>query len=225
MTEPLPDQRPAAFPRVSARRLGPVALPLWVRLVILACCLVEGALIASGLFGYPIARHATVMLGGFWSPVFWQGIGLYPFQQWAMFASYGLLHAGLLHLAMNMIGLAALSRELMRMMPTGRMALIYLVSQIAGALVFAWFEPAAGPMIGASGAVFGIAGALVVQTALTLRRRQRSTAPLVRAVALILGLNIALTFAMPSVAWQAHLGGALAGIAVTLAFAARRRNA
>lgn len=204
--------RPAAIPHVSARRLGPVALPIWVRGVILLCCVAELALIAASFFGYPIARHAAVMLGGFWSPVLWAWQGVYAEQPVVMFLSYGLLHAGLLHLAMNMIALAALARELNRLIGPWSMAVIYLVSQIAGALAFAWLNPQAGPMIGASGAVFGIAGALVVQIAMNLRRRRQSTAPLVRAVAVILGLNVALTLLMPSVAWQAHLGGGVAGL-------------
>lgn len=214
----LRDTRPAPVPHVSARKLGPAALPVWLRLVILACCLTEAALWLAGFLGYPIARNAALMLGGFWSPVLWQGGGLYPGQQIVMFLSYGLLHAGLLHLAMNMIALAALGRELSRMTGPARMALIYVTSQIAGAAVFAVMQPAAGPMIGASGAVFGVAGALVVQTALTLRRRGRPTTPLVRTAGLLLALNIALPLLIPSIAWEAHLGGGIAGAALGLAF-------
>lgn len=219
-----PDLRPAPFPAVSARRLGPVPLPWWVRLLILTCCVIEIGLLAATYFGYPIARNAVFMLGAFWSPVMWQGSGLYPGQPLVMFATYGLLHAGLVHLAMNMISLVAVARELNRMIGPARMALIYIASQIAGAGLFAVMQPHAGPMIGASGAVFGVAGALVVQTALTLRRRHRSTAPLVRAVAMLVGLNVALTVLMPSIAWEAHLGGAATGALLALAFALAPRR-
>ena len=67
--------------------------------------------------------------------------------------------------------------------------------------------------------VFGLAGALVGYAAITLRRRHRPMSPLVRAVALILGLNVALTLLMPSIAWQAHLGGGVAGLVLGLIFA------
>lgn len=215
-------QNPAAIPHVSARTLGPARLPFWVKAVILACCVIEALLIAAALFGYPGLRFGAFALGAFWSPVLTHG-GLYPGQQIVMFATYGFLHAGLLHLAMNMISLAALARELNRLIGPLRMLAIYAAAQVAGAALFAVMQPQAGPMIGASGAVFGVAAALVVTTATTLRRRQQPTTPLVRAVALILGLNVALTVLMPSIAWEAHLGGAIAGIVLGLGFTLGRR--
>nr|WP_111301523.1 rhomboid family intramembrane serine protease [Paracoccus saliphilus] len=222
MTE---NSRPVAIPRVSARRLAPAALPGWVRGLIVLCCLIEGLLLLAGLLGYPIARQAGFMLGGFWSPLFLDGPGLYPGQGITMFLTYGLLHGGLLHLAMNMISLAAVARELTVMVGAARMAVIYVASQVGGAMVFAAMEPQAGPMVGASGAVFGLAAALVGHATVTLRRRQRSTAPLVRAVGLILALNVALTLLLPSIAWEAHLGGAATGLVLGLLFAFRRRTA
>lgn len=212
--------RPVAIPRVAAaRRPEPAALPLWLRTVIIACCMIEAFCFAAPMLGLGSARTASVMLGGFWAPLVGDGVGLYPGQGVAMFLTYGLLHSGPLHLAMNMISLATVGRELVRMIGSARMALTYLLSQIAAGMVFAWMEPDAGPMVGASGAVFGLAGALVGYAAITLRRRHRPMSPLVRAVALILGLNVALTLLMPSIAWQAHLGGGVAGLVLGLIFA------
>lgn len=221
MTDP---GRPVPFPQVApAGRIPadgrPAALPFWLRAVIVLCCLIEALTWAGPLLGLGSARVAAVMLGGFWPPLMVGGAGLYPGQGVAMFLTYGLLHGGVLHLAMNMISLAAVGRELVRMIGSGRMALTYLVSQIVAAAVFAWMEPGAGPMVGASGAVFGLAGALVGHAAISLRRRHRSMAPLIRATALILGLNVVLTLLMPAIAWQAHLGGGLAGLALGVIFA------
>lgn len=214
--------RPVAFARISRPR-GPARLPLWMRAVIVLCCLIEAAALAGPLLGLGATRSAGVLLGGFWAPLMGSGArGIYPGQGIAMFATYGFLHAGLLHLAMNMISLAAVGRELGAMIGSGRMALTYALSQVGAALVFGWMEPGAGPMVGASGAVFGLAGALVAHAGVTLRRRHRSMTPLVRAVALILGLNVALTLLMPSIAWQAHLGGGATGAILGLLFAARR---
>lgn len=209
------------FPRVG-RPAGPPRLPFWAVAVIAACCLVEAALWIAPLLGFADARQIAMFLGAFWSPLFWGGAGIYPGQVAAMFLTYGLLHGGPLHLAMNMISLVAVGREVTRLMGPWRFAAVYAASQIGGALAFAWLQPQAGPMIGASGAVFGVAGALVVQAGLTLRRRQRSTRPLVRAVVLILGLNVALTVLMPSIAWEAHLGGAVTGIVLALVLGGRR---
>ncbi len=216
---------PVAIPRVAAtRRHAPDALPLWLRAVIIACCVIEAFCFAAPMLGLGSARTASVLLGGFWAPLVGAGVGLYPGQGIAMFLTYGLLHSGPLHLAMNMISLAAVGRELVRMIGSARMALTYLLSQIAAGAVFAWMEPGAGPMVGASGAVFGLAGALVGYAAITLRRRRRSMTPLVRAVALILGLNVALTLLMPSIAWQAHLGGGVAGLLLGVGFALMPRR-
>jgi len=212
---------PVALPHVSARSLGPARLPGWVRAVIIACCLIEALLLGAALLGYPALRFGAFALGAFWSPVLTEGVGIYPGQPVLMFATHGFLHAGLLHLAMNMISLAALAPQLARLIGAGRMGLVYAAAQVAGAALFGVMQPQAGPMIGASGAVFGVAGALVVTTAATLRRRNRPTGPLLRAVLLILGLNLALTVLMPSIAWEAHLGGALAGSLLGLLFLRR----
>ncbi|MDN5568427.1 MAG: rhomboid family intramembrane serine protease [Paracoccus sp. (in: a-proteobacteria)] len=192
------------------------ALPLWVRLLIVACVLCEGALGLASFAGYPSLRPAAFMLGAFWSPLLTQGPGLYPGQGIAMFLTYGLLHGGLLHMAMNMVSLAAIARELTRMIGSRAMAATYLICQIAAALLFALMQPQAGPMIGASGAVFGLAGALIGYATIHMRRRHKAMTPLIRSVALIGGLNVALTVLMPAIAWQAHLGGAAMGLLIGL---------
>ena len=102
------------------------------------------------------------------------------------------------------------------------MALAYAASQIAAAAVYGWMQPMGGPMIGASGAVFGLAGALLGYGGIWRFRSGRSMRPVWRAVAMVLGLNVALTLLMPQIAWQAHLGGAAAGMAVGLIAAGLR---
>jgi membrane associated rhomboid family serine protease len=200
-------------------------LPRWVTGLIVVCCLVEAALQLAILAGYPSARQAVFMLAGFWSPLIHDGYGLYPGQPLLMFLTYGLLHSGPMHLAMNMISLAFVARELHRLIGPGLMALIYLASQIAAAALFAVMQPAAGPMIGASGAVFGVAGALIGYAAIVGHRRRRPMGQMWRSVGLILALNVAITVLVPSIAWQAHLGGAAMGaaIGIGLALAAARR--
>lgn len=205
------------------RRAPPARqLPRWVVGLIALCCTIEVALQLAATFGYPAARQAAFMLGAFWSPLLHEGYGLYPGQPVVMFLTHGLLHAGLAHLAMNMVSLAVVARELHRLIGAAWMALIYLGSQLAGAAMFGVLEPQSGPMIGASGAVFGVAGALVAHAGIVGHRRRRPMGPMWRSVALLLGLNVALTLLMPSIAWQAHLGGALAGAAVGGALAFRR---
>jgi membrane associated rhomboid family serine protease len=61
-------------------------------------------------------------------------------------------------------------------------------------------------MVGASGAVFGLFGALIVLN----RHLGRSSAPMFA----VLAINAVLGFVVPGIAWQAHLGGFLTGVAV-----------
>lgn len=190
-------------------------LPRWVIVLILTCCVIEIAIMAADILGWPQARRVTFVLGGFWSGLMWEGPGgIYPGQGIVMFATYGLIHAGLLHLAMNMISLGAVARELWRLMDARQIAMIYVASQIAAALLFGWMQPLAGPMVGASGAVFGLAGALVSYGGLWRWRSGRAMRPVLNAVAIIVGLNFGLTLLMPGIAWEAHLGGAAAGLLI-----------
>lgn len=234
--------RSSGVPHVARPRSGPPSrarrqLPVWVVVLIAACCLIEGGLFLAELFGLRVAifvpgrtgfalpgaggyrvgipiRQFVYGLFGFWSPQFHAGHGLYPGQPAVMFLTYGLLHSGLMHLGMNMLSLAAVARELDRLIGSRMMALVYLVSQIAAALLFALMAPDAGPMVGASGAIFGLAGALIGHAAVSGWRRHRPLGQLWRGVALMVVLNVALTVLMPSIAWQAHLGGTLAGLAM-----------
>jgi rhomboid protease GluP len=212
-------------------------LPRWVVGLIVICCLIEAALSICGALGWGLpmqmshsrflpnamtyyvtvpARQLVFAGFAFWSPQVHAGHGLYPGQPLVMFLTYGLLHSGLLHLAMNMLSLAAVGRELNRLISAGQMFLIYAVSQIAAAGLFAVMQPQAGPMVGASGAIFGLAGALVAHAGLVGYRRQRPLGQFWRAVGLMVLLNVVLTVLVPSIAWQAHLGGAIAGVLMGL---------
>lgn len=201
-SDPFPAARDSLQPR----------LPLWVKAVIALCCLAQALILLADWLGYPIVRQAALIFGGFWSPIVWAGHGVFPGHVLSVFVTYGFLHAGLLHLGMNMLSLVAIARELNRLIGPGRMALVYAVTQVAAAVLFAVMTPDGGPMIGASGAIFGLAGALIGYAAVTGWRRRRPLGQLWRGVAVMVVLNVALTVLMPSIAWEAHLGGTLAGL-------------
>lgn len=197
-------------------------LPGWVKAVVLLCCAVQALTMAADLLGYPVVRQALLIFGAFWSPVLWAGHGIFPGHVLTIFATYGFLHAGLLHLGMNMLSLVALAREVNRLIGPARMALVYAVSQVAAALLFGAMTPEGGPMVGASGAIFGLAGALVGFAAVSGWRRRRPLGQLWRGVAVMVALNVALTVLMPAIAWEAHLGGTAAGLVMGAAMALRR---
>lgn len=196
----------AYLARIMARIPRPF---IWI---ILICCLIEAVLLLAPFAGRPRLRDFIDALGGFWSPLMFGAKGLYPGQPLVMFVTYGFLHAGLMHLAMNMLSLLVLVRELAPALGTRRLLLIYAVSQVAAAALFGWMKPmSAVPMIGASGAIFGVAGALFGFALVRLRARGLPLGPLGRSAGVLIGLNLVMTLAMPNIAWQAHLGGALAG--------------
>ena len=119
----------------------------------------------------------------------------------AMFA-----HGSLEHLAMNMVSLWWLGTLLERMQGTARFAIVYFGSGIVGNLVFALFGN--GYAVGASGAIFGLLGAVAV-----MLYRHRSS-PIAKAMLQGLGVMIALNVInsfMPGIALEAHFGGLVTG--------------
>jgi membrane associated rhomboid family serine protease len=122
----------------------------------------------------------------------------------------------LLHILFNMYALWVLGQYLEPMLGRLRFASLYLISAIGGSVGYLWltspqFDAATGsffwpPVVGASGAVFGLFGALLVLN----RHLGRSSRPIIW----VLVINAVLGFALPGIAWQAHLGGLLTGIAL-----------
>ncbi len=144
-----------------------------------------------------------------------------------------------LHIAFNMLALWQIGPYLESLLGRVRFLLLYLVSAVggsAGVVLLAGAPPEGAtaavinesylgwytPVVGASGAVFGLFAALLVLN----RHLGRSTA----GIGLIIGINGVFGFVFPGIAWQAHLGGFLTGLACAGAIAllsapARRRLA
>jgi rhomboid protease GluP len=72
------------------------------------------------------------------------------------------LHGGLFHLALNMLGLWSAGQQLNRLYGNFQFLLIYLASALAGSALSLHFAAQASVAVGASGAVFGVLGALLV---------------------------------------------------------------
>lgn len=148
------------------------------------------------------------LLGGGWTPN-------YPLQQVAMFVTYGFLHAGIWHLAFNMMTLVSLGRPLLADLGGRRFAVLYALGLVGGGVGYAVFASKPLPMVGASGALFGLAGALLWQH-FAEDWRERPHAEALRGaiwpVALLIGLNVVMFEVMQGqLAWETHLGGFLAG--------------
>ncbi|AWS47781.1 rhomboid family intramembrane serine protease [Streptosporangium sp. 'caverna'] len=123
----------------------------------------------------------------------------------------------LTHILFNMWALYAIGPELERRLGHARFLALYMLSALGGSVAIYLFGISA---VGASGAIFGMFGALFV-----LARKLGFD---VRGVLWLIGINVVLTVVVPNISWQGHLGGLITGglAAVILAFApSKNRNA
>ncbi|MGB8907262.1 MAG: rhomboid family intramembrane serine protease [Candidatus Cybelea sp.] len=140
--------------------------------------------------------------------------------QWWRIVTGAFLHSGLIHIGVNMMSLWFLGRFIEYALGSWRMLLVYMVSLVAAGLGVVYFSLPNVPTIGASGAIFGLFGALF---AIGLRLG-RPGMDLVRANIGILVLNLIITFTVPAISWQAHVAGLLAGFVLTYAIYAPPRR-
>lgn len=114
------------------------------------------------------------------------------------------LHYGTLHLLLNMFALVQLGPELERVLGGWRFLALYLLTGLAGSATSYAFGPENVRAAGASGAIFGLAGAWLVLN----RRRREDLGPIL--AFLVLGIAIAFVPGL-AIDWRAHLGGFVAG--------------
>jgi rhomboid protease GluP len=134
--------------------------------------------------------------------------------EWWRLGSATFLHGGPAHLIGNGVSLYILGMACEHTFGRARFAGIYAVSGLAGSLLSMTLSP--GPSVGASGAIFGIMGALVAhlikhQDAFYVRDKRIGIVLLVWA-----SFTLLLGFMTPYVDNGAHLGGLLAGIVAGL---------
>ena len=178
-----------------------------------------------GLIGIPRFRELVYEYGGFWAGLLNDWRPNYPFQKWTMFLSYGFLHAGLMHLTLNMITLFSLGRIVIDRIGGAKFTLLYAVAILGGGIGFALLSNTYRPMVGASGALFGLAGAILAWEYVDRFSLQRRLWPVARAILFLVLLNVALYFAMDRLlAWEAHLGGFVAGWIMALLIDPRGRG-
>lgn len=133
-------------------------------------------------------------------------------EYWRVITS-AFLHENLLHIAVNMYSLYVLGRFVEPVLGSARMLLVYFVSLLVAGFSVVYFSNPDSVTLGASGAIFGVFGALFA-VGFKFGRRGMD---LVKSMLPILVLNLVFTFAVPAISWQAHVGGLLAGFILTFA--------
>ncbi len=137
-------------------------------------------------------------------------------QYWRLVSS-GFLHAGLMHLAFNMILLWFIGAQMEPQLGRARFLALYLVSLLGGSFGALLLSPDA-LTVGASGAVFGLMGAA---SAIIYARGGN---PLQSGIGMLLVFNIVFSFVLSNVSIGGHLGGLTAGALAGAAFVAAERR-
>ena len=141
----------------------------------------------------------------------WANIGYSLSQSWRLITS-AFLHGGWLHIIMNMYSLFIIGPQTEARYGTGRFAFIYIISAVCGSLLSAGYNPNV-MSVGASGAIFGVLGALVY---FGMKYRLYFKGSLLTRLIPVIVINLALSF-IPGIDFCCHIGGLIGGYLAAMA--------
>lgn len=140
--------------------------------------------------------------GALWPPVVAGG-------EWWRILTSGFLHFGPLHLAVNMLALWILGRELERALGVSRYLALYALSLLGGSVAVFAFSATDTQTAGASGAVYGVLGGILI----VLLRLRLNLTPIIG----IIVINLAISVGVEQISLFGHLGGLIIGALVSIA--------
>ena len=151
-----------------------------------------------------------------YAPVYTQSGSGFPFEPWRML-TYAFVHTpftisnpfSILHILLNMYSLFIFGRVLEPIIGRWRFGVLYGLSAIGGAVAVDYLSGPLTPVIGASGAIFGLMAATFMVA------RKMGGGGMQQLIVLVV-LNLAIGFFVPGIAWQAHVGGLLFGALIGL---------
>jgi membrane associated rhomboid family serine protease len=189
-----------------------------------------GATVTLTLIGANIVAYILERIGGqeFLLRYALVGLALDPFSgsvvgvatgEWWRLLTAAFLHSpgSILHILFNMYALYVLGPPLESVLGRARFLILYLVAALGGSAASYAFSPLGSISVGASGAIFGLFAAWIIAA-----RRLHADA---RPMWILLAINLAISFFGAQIDWRAHLGGLVAGAAVTAAMVAAPRGA
>ncbi|WP_345941318.1 rhomboid family intramembrane serine protease [Nesterenkonia sp. E16_10] len=126
------------------------------------------------------------------------------FEPWRMLTS-ALVHSpnNAMHLLFNMFALWFIGRAIEPALGGLRYIALLTLSALGGSVAVLFLTPAWTPTLGASGAVFGLFGALFVL--------MRATGSQTGGILTLIGINVVISFVIPGISWQGHFGGLVVG--------------
>lgn len=154
--------------------------------------------LGQGLINIQVGQATCTSHGATWMPGVADGA-------WWQLVTSEFTHVQVMHIAFNMFALYVLGPQLEMVVGRARFLAVYLISALAGSTLVYAVGPVYTPTVGASGAIFGLMGALLV---VLLKMRVNPQGILVW-----IGINFLLTFTVSGISWQGHLGGFLGGVA------------
>ena len=134
------------------------------------------------------------------------GLAVTQYGQWWRIVTGAFLHGSIMHILLNMVALYQVGSLVEAIVGKVRYALVYAIALIGSGLAVVYVTPDQ-LTVGASGAIFGLFGALV---AIGLRAGKRGRG-LVGQVIPVIVINLGFTFAVPNISAAAHLGGLVTG--------------
>jgi membrane associated rhomboid family serine protease len=162
----------------------------------------------------PPIRGFLFAYGAFWNGLLSDElIPNFGLQPYSMFITHVFLHGGFIHFVMNAVVLLSLGKIIYLKTNHWSVVFLFIFSGVLGGLSFFLLSKNQGPMIGASGSVFGFLG---LWQFWDFKRRLHAGYSLKPVFSTILGLvivNVILAFMLGGgLAWEAHLGGFVAGV-------------
>ena len=160
------------------------------------------------LFGNVITRAL-----GFYAGALYPQLTGGPFEPWRLLTA-SVAHSSLWHVGLNMLALWMIGRSLEPLLGRARFLTLYVLSALGGSVAVALLAPGSF-VVGASGAIFGIFGALIIIA--------RHIGSQITGILIVLGINLAIGF-IPGmgISWQAHVGGLVTGAVIGLIYARTR---
>jgi rhomboid protease GluP len=176
-------------------------------LLIDACLLIFGLMVASGVSASSPTGHQLVVWGSNLSDLTLHG------QPWRLL-TYQFIHAGLSHLLLNVFSLWLLGLLVEDRVGPLRLALVYLASGVGGGLASLWWHSGGINSVGASGAIFGLYGLLLVLLVGKKLVLDKSDRRAMLGLVLYLVLSNLLSGLTGNIDNAAHLGGLATGLLV-----------
>ena len=125
------------------------------------------------------------------------------------------LHGSLIHYFFNSYVLYYLGSNMEKMVGSWRFGLVYLFSALVSSLAVVFFGHPNVVTIGASGAIFGVMGGILM---LTIRKKEWFNESAIRSLRILVIINLVFTFLFTNISIPGHLGGLVAGLVLFLVF-------